>query len=191
MEAAAATGTVDSLPDSIDAVITAQIDRLPTAQRKLLRYASVLGHTFRVDELEQLVSDELPAPDEATWRSLDSFLGFVGTDVVRFRHAMLRDTAYEELPFRRRRELHARAGDAIASANGDHPETDAELLSLHFFHAQRYPEAWRFARIAGTRGTREVRERRSRGVPGARDRRVTSGSGPGAGRDRGDVGSAR
>ena len=151
MQAASATGTVDALPDSIDAVITAQIDRLPTSQRKLLRYASVLGHTFRVDELERLVSDELPAPDEATWRSLDSFLGFVGSDVVRFRHAMLRDTAYEELPFRRRRELHARAGDAIALANGDHPESEAELLSLHFFHAQRYAEAWRFARIAGTR----------------------------------------
>jgi class 3 adenylate cyclase/tetratricopeptide (TPR) repeat protein len=151
MEAASATGDVDSLPDSIDAVITAQIDRLPTAHRKLLRYASVLGHTFRVDELEALTADELAAPDAETWEILDAFLGFVGTDVVRFRHAMLRDTAYEELPFRRRRELHARAGDAIAAGLGDHPESEAELLSLHFFHAQRYAEAWRFARVAGTR----------------------------------------
>jgi class 3 adenylate cyclase/tetratricopeptide (TPR) repeat protein len=151
MQAAASTGDVDSLPDSIDAVITAQIDRLPNAQRKLLRYASVLGHTFRVDELEALTADELAAPDEATWRSLDAFLALVGSDVVRVRHAMLRDTAYEELPFRRRRELHARAGDSILSGLGEHPETEAELLSLHFFHAQRFAEAWRFARIAGDR----------------------------------------
>ncbi|MGZ4753815.1 MAG: adenylate/guanylate cyclase domain-containing protein [Acidimicrobiia bacterium] len=151
MQAASTTGDVDSLPDSIDAVITAQIDRLPTVQRRLLRYASVLGHTFRVDELTALLGDEVPAPDEATWRSLDSFLGFVAKDVVRFHHALLRDTAYEELPFRRRRELHARAGDGIAAGLGDHPESEAELLSLHFFHAQRYREAWRYARIAGVR----------------------------------------
>lgn len=151
MQAASATGDVGSLPDSIDAVITAQIDRLPTAQRRLLRYASVLGHTFRVDELEALLGDEVPPPDEATWRSLDTFLGFVAGDVVRFRHALLRDTAYEELPFRRRRELHARAGDAIVENLGDHPESEAELLSLHFFHAQRFNEAWKYARVAGIR----------------------------------------
>ena len=151
LQAASETGDVDSLPDSIDAVITAQIDRLPTLQRRLLRYAAVLGHTFRVDELNAVIADELPVPDEATWRSLDGFLSFVAGDVVRFRHAMLRDTAYEELPFRRRRELHARAGEAIVAALDDHPESEAELLSLHFFHAQRFEEAWRFARIAGIR----------------------------------------
>jgi tetratricopeptide (TPR) repeat protein len=75
----------------------------------------------------------------------------VANDVVRFKHAMLRDTAYEELPFRRRRELHARAGTAIETGLGGHPESEAELLSLHFFHAQRFDAAWRYARIAGLR----------------------------------------
>ena len=94
-----AAGDVDSLPDSIDAVITAQIDRLPTEQRRLLRYAAVLGHTFRVDELDALIARrDRRRPDEATWRSLDGFLGFVAGDVVRFRHTLMRDTAYEELP---------------------------------------------------------------------------------------------
>jgi tetratricopeptide (TPR) repeat protein len=149
--AAAAGEDVATLPDSIDAVITAQIDRLPTLQRRLIRYASVLGHTFRVDELNAVIAEEMPVPDEATWRSLRDFFDFVSTDVVRFRHAMLRDTAYEELPFRRRRELHARAGESIVSGLDDHPESEAELLSLHFFHAQRFEDAWRFARIAGIR----------------------------------------
>jgi class 3 adenylate cyclase/tetratricopeptide (TPR) repeat protein len=151
LDATVAGDDVDTLPDSIDAVITAQIDRLPTVQRRLLRYAAVLGHTFRVEELNALIEDELPIPDEATWRSVNGFLTFVAGDVVRFRHAMLRDTAYEELPFKRRRELHARAGEAIAAALDDHPESEAELLSLHFFHAQRFEDAWRFARIAGIR----------------------------------------
>jgi class 3 adenylate cyclase/tetratricopeptide (TPR) repeat protein len=151
LDAAMVTGDVDALPDSIDAVLTAQIDRLPTVQRRLLRYASVLGQTFRVAELNAVIADELPVPDDTTWKSLSGFLGFVVDDVVRFKHAMLRDTAYEELPFRRRRELHARAGESIAAALGDHPESEAELLSLHFFHAQRFDDAWKYARIAGIR----------------------------------------
>ena len=47
--------TMDSLPDTIDALITAQIDRLPPNDRMFLRRASVLGHTFRVDLLRAVV----------------------------------------------------------------------------------------------------------------------------------------
>jgi class 3 adenylate cyclase/tetratricopeptide (TPR) repeat protein len=151
LEAAVAGEDVDTLPDSIDAVITAQIDRLPTVQRRLLRYAAVLGHTFRTSELAAVIADDVEVPDEATWNSLDGVLTFVANDVVRFKHAMLRDTAYEELPFRRRRELHARAGAAIEAQLEGRPETEAELLSLHFFHAQRFDAAWRYARVAGLR----------------------------------------
>ena len=39
-----------TLPDSIDAVITAQIDRLPAIERRLLRYAAVLGHALHRGE---------------------------------------------------------------------------------------------------------------------------------------------
>jgi predicted ATPase len=151
LSSAVASGDVDSLPDSIDAVITAQIDRLPNDQRRLLRYAAVLGLTFRTDELAALVDGDLPPVDAATWDSLSGFLGAVGTDVVRFRHALIRDTAYEELPYRRRRELHARAAASLAASLGDHPESEAELLSLHFFHAQQFADAWYYARVAGNR----------------------------------------
>ncbi len=43
------------------------------------------------------------------------------------------------------------AGAAIEAGLDGHPETEAELLSLHFFHAQRFDAAWRYARIAGLR----------------------------------------
>jgi class 3 adenylate cyclase/tetratricopeptide (TPR) repeat protein len=151
LTSAVVSGDVESLPDSIDAVITAQIDRLPTKQRRLLRYAAVLGLTFRRDELTTLVAGDFAPPDLETWDSLSGFLGSVGGDVLRFRHALIRDTAYEELPYRRRRELHARAADALAASLGDHPESEAELLSLHFFHAQKFADAWSYAAIAGRR----------------------------------------
>ena len=68
----------------------------------------------------------------------------------RFRHMMARDTAYEGLPYRRRRELHERVG-TIIEGRAPQPEDQAELLSLHFFHAQDFERAWRYSRLAGER----------------------------------------
>ena len=146
-------GDVATLPDTVDALVTAQIDRLHPELRALVRVASVLGQSFLLDELAELISDELPPPDHDVWEELKGILSFTGPGALRFRHALVRDAAYQELPYRRRRELHARAGDAIAAPLGDHPEVEAELLSLHYLHAQRYDDAWRFARIAATRAT--------------------------------------
>ena len=97
------------LPDSIDALVTAQIDRLAPTRRRLLRYAAVLGRSFSLRDLEALLSGELAVPDQRTWAELADFVELEGAARARFRHALIRDTAYEELSYRRRRELHGRA----------------------------------------------------------------------------------
>ncbi|HEX4490682.1 MAG TPA: adenylate/guanylate cyclase domain-containing protein [Acidimicrobiia bacterium] len=147
---ARATG-VDSLPESVDAVISAQVDLLPPAHQLLLRYASVLGRTFSLAELRAVVEPDLPVIDDAMWDQLSGFLIVGSTDTIAFRHALLRDTVYEGLAYRRRRTLHSRACDAMATRLGDDVESEAELLSLHCFHAQRFADAWQYAQIAGRR----------------------------------------
>ena len=47
-----------------------------------------------------------------------------------------------------RRRLHGQVADSILADADDGADSDAALLSLHFFHAQRYDEAWRYARVA-------------------------------------------
>ena len=74
---------------------------------------------------------------------------------MRFHHALIRDAAYEGLPYRKRRELHARVGDSIRAAAGDSPQEQAELLSLHYYAAARWDEAWTYSRVAGDKA-REV-----------------------------------
>jgi tetratricopeptide (TPR) repeat protein len=139
------------LPDSIDALVTTQIDRLPPGHRRLLRYAAVLGRSFSLRDLDALISGELARPDAATWAELADFVELEGAARARFRHALIRDTAYQELSFRRRRELHGRAARMLEQDLGDRAETEAELLSLHFFSARAYPDAWRYACVAGRR----------------------------------------
>ena len=152
LQAARSAGSVEGLPDSIQGIVMADIDRLTASDRTILRYASVLGMSFDADLVRALFEgeDEL---DGRTWDRLVQFIDNEGGGHYRFRHALMRDAAYEGLPYRRRRELHARAGDAIARAAGDFPEEQAELLSLHFLHAQRFAEAWEFSRIAGDRAS--------------------------------------
>ena len=64
---------------------------------------------------------------------------------------MVRDCAYEGLPFRSRRELHRSAAELLLVRLGDEPEREAELLSLHTFHAGDFRSAWHFGRLAGDR----------------------------------------
>ena len=61
----------------------------------------------------------------------------------------MRDVAYEGLPFRRRRVLHDQVGTLEQSAPT--PESQCELLSLHFFHAGRFDKAWSYSVLAGER----------------------------------------
>src|SRR6185437_9019628 len=65
----------------------------------------------------------------------------------RFRHALIRDGAYEGLSFKRRRELHARVAEVLEQSD---PE-GVELLSLHSHLGERWPETWRYSVSAGQR----------------------------------------
>jgi tetratricopeptide (TPR) repeat protein len=69
----------------------------------------------------------------------------------RFRHALIRDAAYEGLPYRRRRELHARVAEVMERRHGERADEVAEILALHYQRAERWPEAWRYAVEAGRR----------------------------------------
>jgi len=144
-----AAGGVDSLPDSLDAVVSSQIDSLTPLARRILRFASVLGLSFRNSIINQLLEVEGSRLDSATRRELAGFLDADGSDRLRFRHAMIRDVAYGSLSFKRRRDLHIRLGELIESAAGNHPESAADVLALHFSIGQDHERAWRYSRIAG------------------------------------------
>jgi class 3 adenylate cyclase/tetratricopeptide (TPR) repeat protein len=145
LAAARAPGGLQELPESVEALMLAEIDRLPPADRRVLRCAAVVGATFT----EELVGASLgEPPDPGIWRRLAEYVDEQPDGQLRFRHALVRDAAYEGLPYRRRRELHERVGLTIEK-RVERPEDDAALLSLHFFQARDYDRAWRYSRAAG------------------------------------------
>ncbi len=153
LQASIVGDSVDVLPDTVEGLITSQLDSLPAPERTALRYASVLGMRFDRAALGALLgSRDLPTTTDAM-RRMEAFIRPHG-DSFRFAHQLVRDTAYETLPFRTRRALHGTAGDLLESRTAE-PDEIAEMLSLHFSQSDRPDKAWRYSRIAGERAARK------------------------------------
>jgi class 3 adenylate cyclase/tetratricopeptide (TPR) repeat protein len=144
----------EALPETVESVVATRIDRLAPGDRALLRYAAVMGASFSGTLIGDVLADDPSASaDSEAW---DRLAEFVERDpytpgAFRFRHALFRDAAYEGLSYRRRRELHARVGEAYERRHPDQLADYAELLSLHFFHAQAWEKAYRYSLLAGER----------------------------------------
>jgi tetratricopeptide (TPR) repeat protein len=149
------TGYVDTIPETLDAVVSIQIDTLPSLTKQLLRYSSVLGRTFRRVVLDEFLAPESVQFDEATMRELERFIHDDGDERMQFRHAVVHEVAYGGLSFRKRRELHVRAGDVIERLAGDDVDSVAEYLATHYsLSSVANEKVWRYARVAADRARR-------------------------------------
>ncbi|MHA3705221.1 AAA family ATPase, partial [Jatrophihabitans sp. YIM 134969] len=141
---AAALAAVD-LPDSLESLVLSRIDALPEQPRRTAKVASVVGRTFdaaTVDaaapDLERLVA---PSVLVLTERDLVVPEPHAADRLVpdwAFRHVVVRDVAYDSLPWAVRTELHDRIADhleAVAGADGDSPRV-LDLLAHHRWHGR-------------------------------------------------------
>jgi tetratricopeptide (TPR) repeat protein len=143
----------EALPETVEALVATKIDRLAPADRALLRWASVLGVSFSGSVIAQVLEgDDTASVTSESWNRLAEFVerdpevpgGF------RFRHALIRDAAYEGLSYRRRRELHARVAEVLEQRQQERTDS-AELLSVHFHHGERWNETWTYSVVAAAR----------------------------------------
>lgn len=119
-----------SYPSTIERLLAARIDQLPTSGRELVRDVSVLGST--VDR--RFASRVLDRPDlvaGSTWERELGDLVIVDEERASFRNELLRVAAYEGLSVRRRRAVHRRAGEVIDEW-GDGVPLDDPIAALAF-----------------------------------------------------------
>ena len=145
---------LDEPPESVEQLVAVQLDALPAADRSLLRRAAVLGNTFPLRLLAQMLGGAHTGPEaDPLLRSLGRLDGFVvdeGGGQLAFRHAVHREVAYAGLPFRTRRSLHVRAAEILERSPGTVSKRP-ELLAVHYYAGGRFEPAWRYARRAGER----------------------------------------
>ncbi|MCE9582600.1 MAG: tetratricopeptide repeat protein, partial [Planctomycetes bacterium] len=113
------SASLGPLPDSLTALLTAQLDALPAEARRVMKSASVVGRTFWLRLLERLVERESADAVEVARRrdiviSQDASL-LPGDPQFSFRHALLKDAAYALLTRRERARLHGLAAGLLES----------------------------------------------------------------------------
>jgi class 3 adenylate cyclase/tetratricopeptide (TPR) repeat protein len=140
---AAESGEEVAVPPTIQALLAARLDQLAAAERDVLERGAVEGQVFHrtavaaladggsVDgELVALVRKDLVRPEQPLLPDDDAY---------RFRHLLIRDTAYDALPKATRAELHERFADWLAVNGRALVELD-EILGYHLEQAYRYRE---------------------------------------------------
>jgi DNA-binding SARP family transcriptional activator len=150
------------IPESVRAVIRQRVRRLSGSCRRALVPACVLGREFGLKALEQLCglshAELIDALDEAmTERIITEVPG--SPDRLRFGHALIRDTLYDELTPARRFQLHEDAGRALEAAHSVDLEPHLGELAHHFLAAapgRTTDEAIVYARRAGDRAASQL-----------------------------------
>jgi len=132
--------TTTHVPPSIQAVLAARLDRLEPAERSVLERAAVIGKEFwrgavadvsPVDERGAITSTLLSLTRKGLVRPEPS--AFLGDDGFRFRHALIRDAAYAEVPKQTRAELHKSFAGWL-----DERDAEPELIGYHLEQAHLY-----------------------------------------------------
>jgi tetratricopeptide (TPR) repeat protein len=132
------------IPDTVQGVIVARIDRLDEGVRQVLRVAAVVGRSF----LHRL----LTAVSDAGDRLDDDLAALQRGDLIRerrhlpeieymFKHALAQEATYESILLQRRRELHGAVGRAIESLFEDRLEEFYGLLAYHYARAEAWEKA--------------------------------------------------
>jgi class 3 adenylate cyclase/tetratricopeptide (TPR) repeat protein len=141
-------GATGALPESVQGVIAARLDALPRDEKELLQEAAVQGKVFWAGGVSS--ARRMPVADaDRALRALErkDFVrrertsSVAGDTQYAFRHVLLRDVTYAQIPRRERGEKHRRAAEWIESLG--RPDDHAELLAYH------YLQALELARAAG------------------------------------------
>jgi hypothetical protein len=140
-----------SVPSTLHDLLTARLDRLGAA-KDLAQMAACIGREFDHALLASIASLTSQDLDASIRPLLDSGLVFRhGQDAHRvysFKHALVRDAAYEGLLKRRRHELHARIAQSLANNFKSRITAHPQLLASHLTRAHLVDQAlpcWRHA----------------------------------------------
>jgi class 3 adenylate cyclase/tetratricopeptide (TPR) repeat protein len=134
MLAEGARGGRERIPDTLQALIAARIDRLPSSQRLALQRASVMGRIFMAGALVHIspdIDDAKGCLDELLMRDLivrEQRATITGEEAYKFKHVLIREVAYAGLAKSARADLHYAFAEWLSQRAGD------ELLEIRAFH---------------------------------------------------------
>jgi class 3 adenylate cyclase/tetratricopeptide (TPR) repeat protein len=153
------------IPDTVQAALAARIDLLPNDEKRALQAAAVVGRVFWPGAVSEVATLEPEAIEEVLDRlqDRDLIVGRLSSTMSRqreliFRHALVRDVAYESLPRRDRVRMHTDVADWIERTFTGRREEVVELIAHHRMAAYRVDESSDL-RVAAFESVAEAAER--------------------------------
>jgi adenylate cyclase len=146
-----------TVPDTLQGVLMARLDRLGSGTKRIAQQAAVIGRVFQqrvllrlADDVARLEADLSHLEREELIRELrrDPDLEYI------FKHALTQEVAYETLTAPQRRDLHARVGAALEELVADRIGEYQAILGGHFLRGEVWDKAAAYYRDAGEAAAR-------------------------------------
>jgi len=133
------------MPDTLQELIGARLDRLGPHAKRVVQVASVLGRQFHRAQLERLLDGEDiqvgATLDELQRRGVIHRKNILSKEEFRFGESVTQEVAYEGLLLKQRRQLHERVGALIESGDGEGGPERSMLLAHHYARSDNRDKA--------------------------------------------------
>jgi serine phosphatase RsbU (regulator of sigma subunit)/class 3 adenylate cyclase len=151
-----------SIPNNLQGLLMARIDRLSENGKKTLRVASVVGRQFPVRVLQDVLLADQSDPDPEVSQTMSSLSNLESAGLIRlaqvepdleynFRHNLIQNAAYESLLLADRKRLHLMVGETVERVYPDRLDSRelAPRLGQHFSEAGDDKRALKYFTLAG------------------------------------------
>jgi len=145
------------VPDTIQGIIAARMDRIEDNLKRIMQVASVIGREFAYRILQSItdMSEDLKA----------SLLNLQGLEFVYekqlfpeleyiFKHALTQEVAYNSLLLKKRKEIHEDIGQAIEGLYSERLEEYYEVLAYHYVRSNNQEKAVAYLELANQKAFR-------------------------------------
>ena len=145
------------VPDTIQGIIAARIDRLEDDLKRTMGVASVIGRDFSFGILQMIAGMQqelkshllnLQGLEFIYEKSLFPELEYT------FKHALTQEVAYDSLLLRRRKAIHENTGRAIEELYPYRLEEFYEVLAHHYSRSENLEKAYQYLKLSGEKALR-------------------------------------
>jgi class 3 adenylate cyclase/tetratricopeptide (TPR) repeat protein len=139
------------VPDTIQGIIAARLDRLEESLKRIMQVAAVIGREFAFRILEMITAMQeglksglvnLQGLEFIYEKSLFPELEYI------FKHALTQEVAYNSLLVKRRKEIHEQTGQAIEKLYADRLEEFYGMLAYHYSKSDNSMRAYEYLKLS-------------------------------------------
>jgi class 3 adenylate cyclase/tetratricopeptide (TPR) repeat protein len=149
------------VPDTIQGIIAARIDRVDEGVKRIMQVASVIGREFAFRILQTIMGMREGMKEDLR----SSLLNLQGLEFISqkqlfpeleylFKHALTQEVAYNSLLLKRRKDIHEKIGTAIETLYPENLEEYYELLAYHYVRSDNPDKALAYLDLANQKAAR-------------------------------------